>query len=189
MVSVLSALVLIGGCGSEESEPAIPESSIPQLSIAPPVTVADGTEFASGVSLVPGSGFGASAWPTGGDECGSFGRIVTDNADDSIEIAMWSINCVITEGLNGKLQRYNSPADVADPNEVASKRVTAGTASVFYQTYTECTNSCSDTLHRIVLIELDEPIDSALPTVMISTLSGTSVEELLKIADAVRIEA
>ena len=147
-------------------------------------TVPDGAELAPGLSLVAGSGFGATPWTSEG-ECPSGGRVVTDDRGDIVRIAMWPPECVVTEGLNGTFQRYNSVADV-DGREAATERVTAGTAHVFAQTYTECTNKCTDFTHRIVLVELDEPVRPDLPTVMISTTGDVSVDELVAIADAIR---
>ena len=118
-------------------------------------------------------------------DCTSGGRVVTDDRDAIVRIAMWPPECVITEGLNGTFQRYNSLADV-DGRELAIERVTAGTAHVFDKTYTECTNSCADSRHRIVLVELDEPVRPDLPTVMISTTADVSVDEMVAIADAIR---
>jgi hypothetical protein len=151
--------------------------------VAPP-TVPDGAELVPGLSLAPGSGFGATPWTSEGD-CSSGGRVVTDDRDAVVRIAMWPPECVVTEGLNGTFQRYNSVADV-DGREVAAEQVTAGTAHVFSQTYTECTNSCTDFAHRIVLLELDEPLRPDLPTVMISTTGDVPVRELVAIADAIR---
>jgi hypothetical protein len=169
----LAVITSLGGCSDE------PERSTPS-------TVPEGTELTAGLSLAAGSGFGATAWSPAGDGCSSSGEIVTAT-DDRIDIAMWGPECVISEGLNGTFQRYHSIADVVDANEVDTRRVTAGTAHVFDQTYTECTNSCTDVTHRIVLLELDQPISPDRPTVMISTLGDVPVDELLEIADAVRI--
>lgn len=160
-------------------------SGDPELG-APP-TVHDGAELVPGLSLAAGSGFGATPWTSEG-ECSSGGTVITDDRDAVIRIAMWAPECVVTEGLNGTFQRYNSVADVDGP-EVATERVAAGTAHVFDQTYTECTNSCTDFTHRIVLLELDEPLRPDLPTVMISTTGDVSVDELVAIADAIRTAA
>lgn len=151
-----------------------------------PSTVPDGTELTAGISLVAGSGFGATAWSPEAAGCSSSGRIVLDDSSHDVDVAMWGPECVVTEGLNGSFQRYSSVADVVDANEVGSRRVVAGTAHVFDQTYTECTNSCEDTTHRIVLLELDSPIRPDRPTVMISTLDDVPVDQLLEIADAIR---
>jgi hypothetical protein len=151
---------------------------------AAPSTVPDGAELVPGLSLAADSGFGATPWTSEG-ACPSGGRVVSDERDDIVRIAMWPPQCVVTEGLNGTFQRYNSVADV-DGRAVATRRVSAGTAHVFDQTYTECTNSCTDFTHRVVLVELDQPVRPDLPTVMISTTGDVSVDELVAIADAIR---
>lgn len=149
-----------------------------------PSTVPDGGELVPGLSLAAGTGFAATPWSNEGD-CPSGGTVLTEDREAIVRIAMWAPECVVTEGLNGTFQRYNSVADVQG-REVATERVTAGTAHVFAQTYTECTNSCTDFTHRIVLVELDEPVRPELPTVMISTTGDVSVDELVAIADAIR---
>ena len=151
---------------------------------AAPSTVPGGAELVPGLSLAAGSGYGATPWTSEG-ECPAGGTVITGDRDAIVRIAMWAPECVVTEGLNGTFQRYNSVADV-DGSEVATERVTAGTAHVFDQTYTECTNSCTDFTHRILLLELDQPVRPDLPTVMISTTGDVSVDELVAIADAIR---
>ncbi|MEQ1700321.1 MAG: hypothetical protein ABMA25_09430 [Ilumatobacteraceae bacterium] len=153
----------------------------------PPATVPDGTEFTAGLSLAARSGFGASEWT--GSGCERSGEIVTGNQRQFLTIGMWGPECVDPRALNGQGPRYNSLTDVVDADEVAAQRVTAGTAHVFEQVATICTNGCKDYTIRVVLIELDDPVAPEHPAVMIVTeplYAAVSVDDLIAIADAIR---
>jgi hypothetical protein len=182
---VAVSAVALGACASQSAEPK--NTSAPATTPAPAVTLAPDSEFAPGLTLAEGTKFRITPWSASECEGSLAGRIITDRPSTAITIAQWTADCVNVRGLNGNFQRYHVRGDADDANLVTTKQVPAGTAYAYDLTYTECTNSCEDYEYRVVLVELDSPPRPDYPTVMIANQEQLSLDELLDMANAIRL--
>lgn len=112
-----------------------------------------------------------------------FGRDLT--------IQMFSASCEIPDDpsapLNGRHGVYRSIDDVADPIDATTVDTPLGTAQVFTQKYTECTNFCTDYDEHIAIIALESPADAAFDSVVVRADYGNqSRDDLTEILRSMR---
>lgn len=83
--------------------------------------------------------------------------------------------------LNGRHPSYRTaediPAEIADGAREVSTAL--GPGLVFTQTYTECTNSCTDYEEPFVVVTLDQPADPEHQTVVFTSRHGLLTEDQL----------
>lgn len=73
---------------------------------------------------------------------------------------------------NGRHGAYGSLRDVADPTNVTRQRAILGPTVFFDQRYFEATNSVRHWTEPVALITLQDPTDTAYPTVMVYSPHG-----------------
>lgn len=85
---------------------------------------------------------------------------------------------------NGSHGVYRTLEDVPAPEDVATVRTAVGEATVFTQEYYECTNSCERWQEPVAIVELDDPLDPAYPTLVLrgeqDRLSRAELETILR---------
>jgi hypothetical protein len=88
-----------------------------------------------------------------------------------------------TEIGNGRHGVYRTVADVPEPREEKSVDTGLGTATLFTQTYFECTNSCDNGNEPVAIVTLDAPVDAGYPTLVVrgekETVSRADLEEIV----------
>ncbi|WP_326600402.1 hypothetical protein [Streptomyces sp. NBC_01803] len=84
--------------------------------------------------------------------------------------------------LNGRHPTYRTADDIPDRVVAGADRVTTalGEALLFTQTYTECTNACTDFPEPFALITLDEPADPAHPALVFTSPHGEMSQDELR---------
>ncbi|MGO2096622.1 MAG: hypothetical protein ACTH2J_05555 [Candidatus Microbacterium stercoravium] len=108
---------------------------------------------------------------TSGDGC----SLVRYSFGQSLAIESYSTACELAESdriLNGHHGEYRTIDDVEDPRGIEEVATDLGPATLFVQEYTECTNYCRDFEEPVAIIELDEPVDPAYPSIVLQAYKG-----------------
>lgn len=108
---------------------------------------------------------------TSGDGC----SLVRYSFGQSLAIESYSTACELAESdriLNGHHGEYRTIDDVEDPRDIEEVATDLGPATLFVQEYTECTNYCRDFEEPVAIIELDEPVDPAYPSIVLQAYKG-----------------
>lgn len=126
------------------------------------------------------------------DGCTSLRAALGDGAA-TVDLQLNSTECSDREPTgrigNGFHGVYVTLDDVADPSNVETHEVPAGTLATFTQDYYECTNSCADYQDHVGLLELDDPPDPDRPTlVLLSPRGELALDQLVALAEAVHPE-
>ncbi|SFD54182.1 hypothetical protein [Streptomyces aidingensis] len=187
--SLLTALVCAGlltACDSGESGEERPatapvaadgEGLVPDFVLALPQGTRldrDDDRLAHGLLGDGGAGCRPLAWD--------------DTGDDAPGLTVYAANdaCAVDEDvhdhpLNGRHPVYRSAEDIPGETAAAGREVTTplGTALLFTQTYTECTNSCEDFDEPFAVITLSSPADPGYRSLVFTSLGARlSLEEL-----------
>ncbi|MGK5533617.1 hypothetical protein [Streptomyces sp. URMC 129] len=139
------------------------------------LSLREGTELAAEPRDAEDGCAAAPAWSAEGDDERSF-------SVSSLPVSC-EIDASVNESpLNGRHPAYRTAEDVPDQVAAGADRVTTalGEALVFSQTYTECTNACTDFSEPFALITLDEPADPAHPALVFTSAHGEVSEDELR---------
>jgi hypothetical protein len=120
--------------------------------------------------------------------CGSVTYEIAVAAESRLVIEAVPTSCAEaeenTEIGNGRHGVYRTIADVPEPREKTSVDTDLGTATVFTQTYYECTNSCDNWNEPVAIISLAAPVDAGYPTLVVrgekELVSRDDLEDILK---------
>lgn len=92
-----------------------------------------------------------------------------------------------TRIFNGHHGDYRSIDDVAEPRDTDEIDTPIGSAVVFTQTYSECTNYCRDWDEPVAIIALDDPVSEAHGSVVVrGDKAEISRDELVEILESLR---
>ena len=92
-----------------------------------------------------------------------------------------------TRIFNGHHGDYRSIDDVADPRDIDEVDTPIGSAVVFTQTYSECTNYCRDWDEPVAIVTLDDPASEAHGSVVVrGDKAEISRDELVEILESLR---
>ncbi|HIY66066.1 MAG TPA: hypothetical protein H9830_07300 [Candidatus Agrococcus pullicola] len=123
---------------------------------------------------------------TSGDGC----SLVRYSFEQRLAIESYSTACELSGAdriLNGRHGEYRTIDDVEDPRDVEEVATDLGSAKLFVQEYTECTNYCRDFEEPVAIIELDEPADASHPSLVLQAYKGDiSRDELREILSTLR---
>jgi hypothetical protein len=88
-----------------------------------------------------------------------------------------------TEIGNGRHGVYRTLDDVPAPRDEKAVDTGLGKATVFTQTYYECTNSCENWNEPVAIVTLETPVDAGYPTLVVrgekETVSRADLEEIV----------
>lgn len=189
-----AGVALLGACGSDDggggvstvtrdgmrdvstSTTSVPDDVTPTTVVAPPTSPVSDPGF-----TVTAAGF--TGWGVRGDDgCSeTWGQIADADGDGLIVLQVTGTTCQPAAPLNGNYGNYRTEADVRATS--SSPLVTpVGAGIAFSQTYTECTNSCTDFVQPVLLVTLDTPPDPEHPTLTLIGVGDVTAEQVAEVA-------
>lgn len=123
------------------------------------------------VALEVPEGWTLEPQPERGNDCPGVvrSRVTGPEPDGELLVEAIPSSCETNGGRagNGDHGTYRTIDDVSGPDDVRSVPTPIGPATRFVQDYYECTNECSYSTDTAVIVELDDPVDPAYPTLVV----------------------
>lgn len=190
-VVLAAGVVWLGACSSDDSDGGVSTVTRDGMrDVAAATTVPVGGSEPATIPVGPTGDTGSdpgfivtaaefTGWERRGtDGCTELrGQIADPDGDGLIVVQVTGTTCQPGAALNGNYGNYRTEADVrADASDAVVTPVGAGIA--FVQTYTECTNGCTDFVQPVVLVTLDVPADPEHPTVTLIGVGDVTADQV-----------
>lgn len=184
-VLLAAGVVLLGACSADDDGGVTTVSRDGTQDEAGPTTTVGPTE-APGPGADPGftvTAAGFTGWEDRGtDGCTELrGQIADPDGDGLIVVQVTGTTCQPGAALNGNYGNYRTEDDVRAASSAAVD-TPVGAGIAFVQTYTECTNSCTDFVQPVVLVTLDAPADPEHPTVTLIGVGDVTADQVAEAA-------
>lgn len=179
LVALVALAFVAGSCRGVDVRPAPVDSpTVPPTAppTGPPTVAPVGGPVAFRVQL--GAGQRLTVRSPQPDSCPGLDALISLGSEGNVWLAAYATSCGAGDNArpgNGRHGVYRTTADIpADRRSGAvTVRTALGPATVFNQSYYECTNSCRDYTEPVAVITLEHPTDPAFPTLTVYSAKGS----------------